>query len=764
MKKIVLLVLSLTIAMSAWAYDFSYTYSGKTLYYNITSSTSHTVAVTYPSSSIIAPYCGYTEPTGGVTIPSSVTNSGVTYTVTRIDSWAFYECTGITSINIPSSVTSYIQPSAFWGCSGLSSIVINSGNTAYDSRNNCNAIIKTSTNQLLIGCKNTTIPNSVLSIANNAFDGCTGLTYITIPGSVTSIGDKAFYNCSGLTSVTIPNSVTSIGGSAFGGCSGLTYITIPSSVTSIVGNAFSNCSGLMSISVSSGNTVYDSRENCKAIIKTASNRLIAGCKNTTIPATVTSIGSFAFSGCSGLTSITIPSSVNSIGRYAFSGCSGLTSIVIPSSVDSIGDNVFMGCSGLNTIICYANNPPVIVGSSSYFGNCGHIVDTLIVPCNRESNYSSWSSFFSEITCVNLYTVSVQCNNAFFGTVLGAGNYIQGSAVSISATANYGYHFIRWNDNVTTNPRTVQLISDTAFIAFFEPNQYTVSVSADNPNFGTVSGNGTFDYGSTISLVATPQSHCHFVRWSDNNTENPRNLTVENDISLTAYFAMDQHHVSAISDNPDWGIVSGGGNYNYGSCVTLIALPIDSHRQFISWNDGDTNATRTITLISDTSFTAFFTSDRYSVSASSAQPAMGFVTGDGIYDYGSTATVTAHPNNGYQFLYWNDGNGSISRTFVVTRDREFVAYFGQEQGIDDVENGSHVCLYPNPASERVTLQLQGLTGTRNLTITDLVGREMLRQSIQKETFTFSVSSWPKGTYFLKVIDYDGTIATRKLMVR
>ena len=175
-------------------------------------------------------------------------------------------------------------------------------------------------------------PYPVTSIGDEAFDGCSGLTRVTIGNSVTSIGDYAFGWCSGLTSVTIPNSVTSIGGSAFYGCSGLTSITIPNSVTSIRGGAFGggaafgSCSGLTSIKVDSGNSVYDSRENCNAIIKTATNTLISGCKNTIIPNSVTSIGKGAFEHCTGLTSVTIPNSVTEIGEEAFYDCSGLTRI------------------------------------------------------------------------------------------------------------------------------------------------------------------------------------------------------------------------------------------------------------------------------------------------------------------------------------------------------------------------------------------------------------------------------------------------------
>ena len=321
------------------------------------------------------------------------------------------------------------------------SIKVDPGNSVYDSRNDCNAIIETSTGKLIRGCENTIIPNDVTSIGRNAFsyskfpsidipnsitsidnsafssseltsmvlpnsvtyigedafDHCSNLVSVTIPNSITSIQPLTFCGCSSLTSFVIPNSVTSIGRAAFTGCQSLQSITIPKSVTSIGDYVFQNCSSLSSIIVEAGNKYYDSSNNCNAIIKTSSKTLIAGCKNTIIPNYITSIGTGAFNGCSGMTHLNIPNSVTSIGVYALKGCSGMSILKIGKGVTTFGQGCFEGCVNLTDVYCYATTAPNISANTMWGPFARTPIENFIlhVPAGCKESYTvvePWNQF------------------------------------------------------------------------------------------------------------------------------------------------------------------------------------------------------------------------------------------------------------------------------------------------------------------------------------------------------------------------------------
>ena len=361
MKKIILFLTLLCLSLSARAHGAEV----DGIFYNLDAD-NKTATVTFKGDN----YDSYdNEYSGDVEIPETVTYNGIAYfvtslgyecfdgcsrltsitipnSVTSLGDYCFANCSSLTSITIPNSVTS-LGSSCFWGCSSLERMVVDAANPVYDSREDCNAIIHTSTNELVAGCKNSQIPNSVTSLGDQCFDGCSSLNSITIPNSVTSLGDACFFDCSSLTSITIPNSVTSLGDFCFAGCNDLTSITIPNSVTSLGKWCFSGCSSLTSITIP--NSVTSLGRFC--FYECSSLTSI------TIPNSITSLGIRCFWYCRSLTSITIPNSVTSLGVQCFDGCSSLTSITIPNSVTSLGSSCFSGCSSLTSIYMLPSTPP-----------------------------------------------------------------------------------------------------------------------------------------------------------------------------------------------------------------------------------------------------------------------------------------------------------------------------------------------------------------------------------------------------------------------
>lgn len=275
---------------------------------------------------------GY-EATGTLNIPTLAYYNGNAYTVTIIDSYAFYHCDGLSGtlvlpntieeigddafdycgftgvVNIPASVEDFGY-TPFYGCDGIEGFVVDPNNGDYDSRDNCNAIIRTYSNTLEIGCKNSTIPNTVVSIEEDAFNHVRGLTSIT---------------------------------------------------------------------VESGNAVYDSRNDCNAIVKTSANELISGCQNTVIPDAVIRIGDNAFYYCSTLTGeLVILEQITSIGKYAFEKCTGLTgSLVIPNTVVELGESAFGNCTGFDGTLTLSENLTYI--GSWTFEECAGFTGSLVIP-------------------------------------------------------------------------------------------------------------------------------------------------------------------------------------------------------------------------------------------------------------------------------------------------------------------------------------------------------------------------------------------------
>ena len=427
-----------------------------------------------------------------VTLPNAMTDIG---------GWAFAYCTGLTEVTIPNAVT-YIGSGAFSGCTGLTEV---------------------------------TIPNAVTEIGFRAFSGCTGLTEVTIPNAVTHIGDGVFAYCTGLKKViwnarNVQNFLHNYSTYPFLSCKQLTdfvfgeevehipallccelaslkNLVIGNSVTSIGISAFDGCSGLTEV-IWNARNVQDFQDN--------SSRPFSGCDRLTdfvfgeevehipdylcyqltslntivIPNSVTSIGTNAFSFCSGLKTVTIPNSVTSIGTNAFSFCSGLKTVTIPNSVTDIGDEAFYYCTGLKTVTI--GNSVKSIGDKAFYhcSSLEHVTSKAVTPpqiwamtfddygmpfyvpagCKPKYAEAEYWNNFTDIreTGVTLHTVTANATDETMGYVMGAGEYPQGSTATLVAVPFGQNYFVRWNDGNTDNPRTITVTGDMTFTAEFAP--------------------------------------------------------------------------------------------------------------------------------------------------------------------------------------------------------------------------------------------------------------------------------------------------------
>ncbi len=297
-----------------------------------------------------------------------------------------------------------------------------------------------------------------------------------------------------------------------------------------------------------------------------------------------------------------------------------------------------------------------------------------------------------------HTVTATVNDPAMGTVEGAGVYTYGASATLTAIANEGYEFVGWMVNgeaLTDNPLTLTVTSDVAVVANFKAIEHTVTATVNDPAMGTVEGAGVYTYGASATLTAIANEGYEFVGWMVNGealTDNPLTLTITSDVTVVATFKAIEHTVTATVNDPTMGSVEGAGVYTYGASATLTAIANEGY-EFVGWmvnGEALTDNPLTLTVTSDVTVEATFAAVKYNVIVLINDSTMGIVEGAGVYEYGTTATLTATPYAGYEFVNWEVGGEPYDTNpleLLVNADMTVVLTFKSTvvTGVDNMEN-------------------------------------------------------------------------------
>lgn len=709
-RKLSVLFIMILASLNVMAYDFSAeNEDGKTLYYNITSTSLKTAEVTSNPDDLYD---------GDIVIPATAADNNVVYSVTGIADRAFENCTELTSVVIDESVTR-IGNFAFKGCEELTSIIVPNVTISFGTNilENCTSLVSFDVPRYMTsipeaffkGCTSlTTITttNSLISISWQAFEGCTALTSASfvIPGSVVSIGYSAFKGCTGLTSVTIPSGVMKIDNDTFKNCTNLSIVTLPNTLNEIKSYAFRDCVSLETINFPtsltrigiyafSGCTSLETVDMSLSGVNYIDEYAFEGCTmldELIFSNTISYLGAYAFGNCTELSYVEIPRSMTTIGAQAFIGCSGLEEVILPSTTISIGAEAFKDCSNLEVLRCYAKIPPM-AGSNNCFE--GVPTDMMVyVPCSAIETYMSmtpWNQF--TIWCdPNINIVVDVAPNESCGYINGDGDFTTDETVTLIATPRPHYVFVNWTEDdevVSTSPMySFVALEDRFLTANFEFESYDIVALAEPAAYGRALGGGEYQYGDVARLEAYPNEHYEFYSWTENDSvvcnEPTYRFTVPYARTLVAHFEPMVYNVTTSLNIADAGETTGDGDYVYNTPVTVTTTGYE-HYNFSCWKEyGEvvsTNQTYTFNIDRNRNLVATYIPDDFEIIADVLEEETGTVEGAGIYPYHTIATLVATPAEHYHFAGWLENDTIIVSTdatysFQVTGNRYLTAVF------------------------------------------------------------------------------------------
>ena len=323
-------------------------------------------------------------------------------------------------------------------------------------------------------------------------------------------------------------------------------------------------------------------------------------------------------------------------------------------------------------------------------------------------------------------------------------------------------------NSSAKNEEISLSSNIVANEFVE--RYSVSAFSNNLNFGSVYGGGTYPAELNISLAAIPHAGYEFVSWNDGNTDNPRLITVTDDAVYIATFIetvptpIETYTITAVSANPGYGTVTGGGTYPVGTVVTIEAVPNEGY-EFISWNDDNTDNPREITVTENAVYVAYFSEvppePTYTITAVSANPEHGYVTGGGTYPEGMVVTIEAIANEGYEFFSWNDNNIDNPREITVTGDAMYIATFAPATDISDIAL-PEISIFPNPAND--ILNIISSEHISEIEIVNALGQVVYRTEVNANNTVCDVNGLVAGVYIVRIHGTDMASVIQKKFIK
>ena len=376
---------------------------------------------------------------------------------------------------------------------------------------------------------------------------------------------------------------------------------------------------------------------------------------------------------------------------------------------------------------------------------------------------------------NTYTITVSVNPSNGGTATGGGTFTYGQSCTVTAAANTGYTFTNWTENgnvISSNADyTFTVEGNRNLVANFTAITYTITVSANPSNSGTTSGGGTYTHGQSCTVIATSADGYTFMNWTENgsvvSTDANYSFIVTSNRSLVANFEEQQPDTYNINVSPNpniGGTVTGGGNYNAGQQCTVTATANTGYT-FVNWTENGevvtTNASYTFIVTGNRTLVANFTLNIYTITATADPTEGGMVTGSGNYDHGTSCTLTATANENYEFINWTKDGIEVSTnatfTFIVTASEEYVAHFY----FDDLvgENATTCQIFPNPFTSSLSITTENVA--QSVSVYDLNGRLLMKQSINELQFEIDLSQLTHGIYLLQ-IDYGNRRSVHRIM--